>query len=65
MREAFYNHIGSSNPAAETGTAETGTAGRGKAVVRWVARRWEMIGVLALMGSSATYGVFALTHLGL
>ena len=64
MHQAFYNHIGSRNPAAEmTVTAET--AGRCAALVQWVARRWEMVGVLALMGSSATYGVFALTHLGL
>ena len=64
MHQAFYNHIGSRNPAAEM-TAAAETAGRGTARVQWVARQWEMAGVLALMGASAIYGVFALTHLGL
>ena len=31
----------------------------------WVACRWDFVGMLALMGASAIYGVFALTHLGL
>ena len=60
MQQTFYNHIGSRNPAAETGTA-----GRGTALAQWIAHRWEMGAVLALMGASAIYGVFALTHLGL
>lgn len=59
MQQALYNHISISNPSA------AGTAQRGTALVRWVAHRWELAGVLALMGSSAAYGVFALTHLGL
>ena len=37
----------------------------GAGLVRWVAHRWEMVGVLALLGSSAAYGAYALTHLGL
>ena len=64
MHQAFYNHIGSRNPASEM-TAAAETVGRYAALVQWVARQWEMVGVLALMGSSAIYGVFALTHLGL
>ena len=64
MHQAFYNHIGSRNPAAEM-TVAAETAGRGAELVQWVARQWEMVGVLALMGSSAIYGVFALTHLDL
>ena len=60
MEQTLYDHIGISNPAAATGTTQ-----RGAAVVRWVARRWELAGVLALMGSSAAYGVFALGRLAL
>ena len=60
MQQALYNRTGISDPAATTGRAQRGTA-----VVRWVARRWELAGVLALMGSSAAYSAVALTHLGL
>lgn len=37
----------------------------GAGLVRWIARRWDLVGVLALLGSSAAYGAYALTHLGL
>lgn len=37
----------------------------GAGLARWVSQRWELVGVLALLGSSAAYGVYALTHLGL
>ena len=33
--------------------------------VRWLAHRWDLVGVVALIGSSAAYGVYALAHLGL
>ena len=32
---------------------------------RWLAHQWDLVGVVALIGSSAAYGVYALTHLGL
>ena len=32
---------------------------------RWLAHRWDLVGVLTLIGSSAAYGVYTLTHLGL
>lgn len=34
-------------------------------VLRWVSQKWDLVGVLLLIGSSAAYGVFALMHLGL
>jgi hypothetical protein len=37
----------------------------GAGLVRWITRRWDLVGVLALLGSSGAYGVYALTHLGL
>lgn len=33
-------------------------------MVRWIARWWDLVGVLALLGASAACGVFSLTHLG-
>ena len=36
----------------------------GAGVGRWLAHRWDLVGVLALLGSSAAYGVYTLTHLG-
>ena len=46
-------------------TAETETAKRGTGLVRRIAHWWDLVGVLALMGSSAAYGMYALMHLGL
>ena len=60
MQQALYSRTDISDPAATTGRAQRSTA-----VVRWVARWWELAGVLALMGSSAAYSAVALTHLGL
>ena len=60
IQQALYSRTDISDPAATTGRAQ-----RSAAVVRWVARRWELAGVLALMGSSAVYSAVALTHLGL
>ena len=31
---------------------------------RTLARRWDLLGVLSLMATSAAYGVYALAHLG-
>jgi len=64
MQQAIYNN--SINGARNTNlTMTTASAARPSGLVRWVARRWDMGGVLALMGSSAAYGAFALAHLGL
>ncbi len=67
MQQAIYNNIDSTiriqntNPAANRGMNAPQAAG----VLRWAARRWDLAGVLALMGSSAAYGVFTLAHLSL
>lgn len=67
MQQAIYNTIGStvSLPASsgvQTGqSAKTGTA----KVPRWTGRKWDLVGVVALMGACAAYGVFALAYVGL
>ena len=63
MQQAIYNsiRIQATNTAAGTGRAASPVAGW----LGWVSRKWDLIGVVALMGSSAAYGVFALAHLGL
>ena len=64
MQQAIYNNnISSSGRTASADTTETAAHGAG--IVRWIARRWDLVGVLTLMGSSAAYGMFALAHLGL
>lgn len=52
-------------PAVYNNTAATAPAARPVGLARRMAGRWDMTGVLALLGSSAAYGVFALAHLGL
>ena len=32
-------------------------------LTQWIGQKWDLVGVLALMASSAAYGVFALSHL--
>ena len=61
MQQAIYNSSIQTNAAATTGTSAPKAAG----LLRWVARRWDLVGVLTLIGSSAAYGVFALAHVGL
>ena len=63
MQQAIYNtiRIQNTNQAAITSPATS----RAAVVRRWVARKWDLVGVLALMGSSAAYGIFALAHVGL
>ena len=66
MQQAIYNSIngingGSGSIAQAEGESQ---AADGTGLVRWMARRWDLVGVLALMGSSAAYGAFALAHLG-
>ena len=61
MQQAIYN-----NSVINSGRAASGkTIQPGANLVRWIARKWELVGVLALMGSSAAYGVFALARTGL
>jgi len=60
MQQAIYSSIRIQN----TNTAGV-CAPKAAGLLRWVARKWDLVGVLALMGSSAAYGVFALVHLGL
>ena len=43
-------------------TASLKTAKPGAELVRWIARKWDLVGVLTLLGSSTAYGVFALAH---
>lgn len=69
MQQAFYNTTTfrndiNSNVATKPalpGKTVNGSAG----LVRWIARKWDLVGVLALIGSSAAYGVYALAHTGL
>ena len=68
MQQAIYNSTTSNNISIQTkAAAKTAGVSAPKAVglLRWVACRWDMVGVLALIGSSAAYGVFALAHVGL
>ena len=63
MQQAIYNSISDSDRTASAAT--TMTAFQAAGLLRWVSRKWDLVGVLALMGSSAAYGVFALAHQGL
>ena len=60
MQQAIYNSINGSSIASQA--AETTATARRASLARRIARRWDMIGVLALMGSSAAYAVFAIAH---
>ena len=63
MQQAIYNSInGISSQATNTTTAP---AAWRAGLARRIAQRWDLVGVLTLMGSSAAYGVYALAHLGL
>ena len=67
MQQAIYNPLHLQNTRATVGTTapRSAVASRSGNVLRWVARKWDLVGVVALMGSSAAYGVYALAHLGL
>ncbi len=56
----IYNHINNHSNAGRTAARR---AKNGAGLVRWIAHRWDLVGALALLGSSAAYGVFALAHL--
>ena len=62
--KATHNSIKATQKTILTMTT-TAPAARPMGLARRMAGRWDMVGVLALMGSSAAYGVFALAHLGL
>ena len=63
MQRAIYNNHLTLIHLSQTGG--TKTAKRSTGLVRRIAHRWDLVGVLALMGSSAAYAVYALMHLGL
>ena len=76
MQQAIYNNtaIPTTQPqttqpqTTQPQTSRTATpppALQTAGVLRWVARKWDLVGVLALLGASAAYGVFALAHVGL
>ena len=52
------------NAAAVTAPGNTPWMPRAARCLRTLARRWDMVGVLGLMASSAVYGIFALTGTG-
>lgn len=67
MQQVLNYTIGISHSDRAAGAVKTTarTASHRAGVARWIACRWDMVGVLALMGSSAAYGMAALAHLGL
>ncbi len=62
MQQALYNSI---NNVSSSNLGRTAIAPmvNGAGLVRWIAHRWDLVGVLALIVSDAAYGLFALTHL--
>ncbi len=61
MQQAIYNNI--SNTIAIQTTKTVTPAKRQDGLGRHIAQKWDLVGLLALMGSSAAYGAFALAHL--
>ena len=55
MQQAIYRNITARKIPTQSVTCT--------AALRCFAQQWDFYGVLALMGSSAAYGVFALLHL--
>ena len=64
MQQSIYNNI-SIRSNIDVQTKQPGKTSTAARVLRWVSHKWDLVGVLTLMGASAAYGVFALTHLGL
>ena len=60
MQQAIYNSNGIA--IQTTKTNKTATVTRRTSLARRIARRWDMVGVVALMASSAAYGVYAIAH---
>ena len=67
MHQTIYNNINNIGIRSNIGvqTNQLGKTGMAARVLRWVNHKWDLVGVLTLMGASAAYGVFALMHLGL
>ena len=71
MQQTIYNSINSNSinsngiTVQATQTNKMAPTARRASLARHIARRWDMVGMLALMGSSAVYAVFALAHVGL
>lgn len=61
MQQALYNNIAIQTAKTITPAPAKRQAGLG----RRIAQTWDLVGVLALMGASAAYGVFALADLGM
>jgi len=64
MQKAIYSkNITLVFPTTEA--AAPTAAPRRRNILRWLSRKWDLIGILALMGSCAAYCLYALTHLGM
>ncbi len=68
MQQAIYNNINGTNIHSSALHAAAPVSAAGQAtgttrLLRRIGRKWDLVGVVALMGSSAAYGVFALLHL--
>ena len=64
MQQAIYNNSINNVSNNNSGRKAALPAMNGAALVRWMAHRWDLVGVLALIGSSAAYGTLARAHLG-
>ena len=65
MQQAIYNSIDSTINSIRNSGRTANTAKDKSGLVRWIARKWDIVAVVALMGASAAYEVFALAHTGL
>ena len=59
MQQIIYRTATVQTAAIQTAPATTRRTG----LTQWISRKWDLVGVLALMASSAAYGAFALSHL--
>ncbi len=64
MQQALYSNI-NGNTIIKTSSPAKAAARttNGAGLLRWIGRKWDLVGVVTLMGSSAVYGMFALVHL--
>ena len=65
MQQAIYNSINRDGISIQASKTNKTATTRRATLIQRIAHRWDMVGVLALMGSSAAYGVYALAHVGL
>ena len=63
MQQALYNSITSNGVTIQAKTNKTAT--QRASLAQRLAQRWDMVGVLTLMTSSAAYGVYSLASVGL